>query len=376
MATLIILLQTVFFVPTFAAPIKDVELLKEPKTLTYKVGDTFKANEISFTCYFTDGTKKEIPSNQLVYYVNDALITNDYKFTHTGNKEIDVCYEDYIYTYNVSVNANPNKKLKEVILSKEPKTFTYKVWDTFKADEVAFTCYFTDGTQQEVVHNQLTFTANEVPISNSYKFTMEGTKKVEVSYEDYVYTYNITVKPNPAKVIKNVELLKEAKTLIYKVGDGFKANEIVLRCYFKDGTFSDFNHTNILFTAGDGAVTLTNGYKFKQEGEKTVKIRFADYTTSFKIKVVAATSKSVEKMEYLTEAKTLTYKVGEGFKANEISIRCYYKDGTYEDLSHDKLTITANGVSIWQGYPFKQAGKKTIVVKVGEFTDTFYITVK
>lgn len=151
---------------------------------------------------------------------------------------------------------------------------------------IKFRCYHTDGTSSLIPHNKLTISANGNTIKDGYTFKQAGQKKMVISYSDWKVDYLLDVVNNATlKKVDYCELLKEPTTLDYKVGEGFRASEVAIRCHYADGSTEDFDHRNIEFYASGGTVQLQNGYKFKEPGTKTVKIKFMDYEGSFKINV-------------------------------------------------------------------------------------------
>lgn len=72
------------------AAIKSVELVSDPQTTTYEVGQGFKASEISFKVYYKDGISKTIKHDSLKYTANGQTVTNGYKWKTVGNKHIAV----------------------------------------------------------------------------------------------------------------------------------------------------------------------------------------------------------------------------------------------------------------------------------------------
>ncbi|MEG1953953.1 MAG: bacterial Ig-like domain-containing protein [Hydrogenoanaerobacterium sp.] len=89
----------------------------------------------------------------------------------------------------------------------------------------------------------------------------------------------------------------------------------------------------------------------------------------------AASSKKVADCELLTEPETVDYNVGDRFKAEEISLRVNYSDGSTKDIKHGDIKFTANGTKVNSSYKFKEAGTKKMVVTWGEYEYKYKIVV-
>lgn len=285
LASFALILQLVFCLPVQASSLKDVSLLTEPKTLTYNVGQGFKADEISFRCYYTDGKSVDVRHDKITFYANGTPVYNGYAFQVAGTKTVQAIYQDYEYTFTINVGMPTSKPIKDAYMLTEPKTKVYKVGDPFRADEVTVRCVFTDGTTADYGHDLIQFSAGKTQLPNGYLFKEAGSKVIKIRFADFETTFNIDVVSPATKPVVKAEYVTEPQTKTYKVGDPFKADEIVIRCYYKDGTFEDFSSKRLTITTSNDTVYLYNGYKFQQAGTKKITVRIADFSDTFSVNV-------------------------------------------------------------------------------------------
>ncbi len=216
-------------------------------------------------------------------------------------------------------------------------------------------------------------------LTSKFRFAEPGLKRVVLAPRGYDVTHAYYVRVS-AKLeqdfdeIKSCELTREATTLTYQVGEGFLADEITVRCYYQDGSSQDLTGNELCFDVDK--VNVRDGYKWQEAGKKKVVVAVGDFTATFDLTVKPmATKKSVKSCELLTEPKTLSYKVGDRFRAEEVSLRVTYTDGKTEDITHEQLDFKVDNVQLHSKYKFVQAGKKTVVVNWGDYRHKFTIKV-
>jgi hypothetical protein len=73
------------------------------------------------------------------------------------------------------------------------------------------------------------------------------------------------------------------------------------------------------------------------------------------------------------EPLTFNYRVGEGFRMSDYAVICRYSDGSSKEIKGEELSITANGVKMYDGYSFKQAGTKKLVENGDFSSDTLNV---
>lgn len=263
-------------------------------------------------------------------------------------------------------------------------TKTYAKGEAFRSNEVSLE-YHKNNRLNNYTGN-LEFWANGVPIENGYKFTEVGQKVITVKGGDWVATYELQVIPVLKKRWESIEnctiLTQPAKTSYRQSAEPFDPKDIVVRCVFKDGTTQDLGYLDLEFYAGKRGMAgykegkaIKSGYRFSEVGEKDLIIRVANKEMRIPFTVTPFSNKEITKVEMIKEPSNFSYKIGEAFRASEYAVRCYYGDGSTEDLNGDAFSITANGVQLYEGYKFVSAGKKDIVISVGDFTTQYTLTV-
>jgi hypothetical protein len=203
------------------------------------------------------------------------------------------------------------------------------------------------------------------PIYPGYVFTVPEEKDLIIRVASESIRVPITV-VSPTEGASNTQMLKEPSQLEYVVDEGFKMSDYVVRCYYPDGSFKDYSGKDIVITAN--GVRMYDGYKFTSAGEKKLVISFGDFRRQYTLYVKPKT-------EVVKTPKNWWYRVGEGFRMSEFTIRCNYEGGIFKDFSGGELSITANGVKMYEGYKFQQPGNKKLTVKYGSFAKEYILKV-
>lgn len=260
---------------------------------------------------------------------------------------------------------------------------TYTVGEAFSKWAVAID--INNSKSQPVRYNdKLEYWVNGVQIKDGYKFKEVGQKSMVVKRGDKQASYEFQVIPALNGTLKECALLTPPAKATYRQSvDGFDPKNIVVRCTFTNGKTQDLGYKDLEFYAGSrGMASYKNGkaikagYRFVEAGEKDLIVRVANKVMRIPFKVTPFFAKEVSKVEMTKEPTTFDYKVGEGFRTADYAVRCFYTDGTTEDFGGEHLSITANGVSMYNGYKFVSAGKKNLVVSIGDFSTKYTLTVK
>jgi len=263
-------------------------------------------------------------------------------------------------------------------------TKTYTKGEAFRSHEASLEYHMNNR-----VHNytgNLGFWANGVPIENGYKFMEVGQKLITVKGGEWVATYELQVIPVLKDRWESIEkctiLTQPAKKSYRQSAEDFDPKDIVVRCVFKNGTTQDLGYEDLEFYAGKrdmanykAGKAIKSGYRFSEVGEKDLIIRVANKEMRIPFTVTPFSKKIISRVELIKEPASINYKVGDGFRVSDFAARCFYEDGSTEDISGNVLSITANGVQLYEGYKFVVAGKKNIVISVGDFSTQFTITV-
>lgn len=258
---------------------------------------------------------------------------------------------------------------------------TYTKGEAFRSNEVKLE--YQVNKKFTAYKGNLEFWANGVPITNGYKFTEVGQKVITVKGGKWVATYELQVVPVLKGTLKECSILTQPAKKSYRQGvDGFDPKDIVVRCVFTNGSTQDLGYQDLEFYAGKRGMAnyksgkaIKAGYLFTEVGEKDLIVRVSNKEMRIPFTVTPFTTKEITKAIMIKEPKNFSYKVGEAFRTSDYAVRCYYADGTTKDFSGDALNITANGVQLYNGYKFVSPGKKNLVIRIGDFSTQYMLTV-
>lgn len=337
--------------------------------------DSFNPEDIVVKCSFADGEPDQllgfnelafysVPRNKAVRKFDEATpIYPGYVFTVPEEKDLIIRVASESIRVPITV-VSPTEGASNTQMLKEPSQLEYVVDEGFKMSDYVVRCYYPDGSFKDYSGNDIVITANGVRMYDGYKFTSAGEKKLVISFGDFRRQYTLYVKAK-------TEVVKTPKNWWYRVGEGFRMSEFTIRCNYEGGTFKDFSGEELSITAN--GVKMYEGYKFQQPGNKKLTVKYGSFAKEYTLKVVDANSPIIE---IAKEPLTFNYRVGEGFRMSDYAVICKYSDGSSKEIKGEELSITANGVKMYDGYSFKQAGTKKLVVKYGDFSKQYTLNVK
>ncbi|MEG0215476.1 MAG: hypothetical protein RR685_04945 [Hungatella sp.] len=260
-------------------------------------------------------------------------------------------------------------------------SYYYTVGEPFRAKDIGLNYHKHDGVQY--YGDNLEFWANGNPIQDGYKFKEVGEKTITVKRGNWTASYQLQVSPVLNGSLKDCAIVKQPAKTTYRQGvDGFDPKDIVVQCTFTDGSTQNLGYQDLELYAGsrgmrdfkDG-VFIKDGYRFKEAGEKDLIIRVCNKQMRIPFTVTQVLAKDIEKVEMVQDPAATSYRVGEAFCMDEYSAQCFYTDGTIENFDGKALTITANGTKMYDGYHFKEAGTKKVVVRLGDYETTYSMEV-
>ncbi|MEG0615840.1 MAG: hypothetical protein RR540_08790, partial [Oscillospiraceae bacterium] len=156
----------------------------------------------------------------------------------------------------------------------------------------------------------------------------------------------------------------------YEVGEPFRAKDIGLRYY--QNNIDQYYGDNLKFWANGNPIT--DGYKFKEVGEKTIVVKRGNWTASYNLQVSPALNGKLKDCTILTPPAKTSYRQGvEAFNPKDIVVKCTFLDGTSQNLGYKDLELYAGargmrdfkcGTFIKDGYLFKEAGEKDLIIRV------------
>lgn len=168
----------------------------------------------------------------------------------------------------------------------------------------------------------------------------------------------------------------------YTVGEPFRAKEIGLNYYENDRV--RYYGDNLQFWANGNPIY--DGYQFKEVGEKTITVKRGDWTASYNLQVSPVLNGRLSECKILTQPAKTSYRQGvESFNPKDIVVQCSFTDGTTQNLGYTDLEFYAGtrgmagfewGTFIKDGYRFKEAGEKKMVVRLGDYETTYTMNVR
>ncbi|MDD3253336.1 MAG: hypothetical protein PHV18_12345 [Lachnospiraceae bacterium] len=259
---------------------------------------------------------------------------------------------------------------------------TYTVGEAFSKWAVAID--INNSNSQPVRYDDnLEYWVNGVQIKDGYRFQEVGQKYMVVKRGDKEAGYEFQVIPALNGRLKDCSILKApAKTTYRQSADAFDPRDMVVRCVFTDGTTQDLTYKDLEFYAGTRNMgdyksghAIREGYRFTEAGEKDLIVRVVNKEMRIPFTVTSFFTKEVSRVEMIKEPASFDYRVGEGFRTDDYAVRCFYSDGSTEDFTGNTLNITANSVTMYDGYKFVSSGKKNLVIRIGDFSAKYVLTV-
>lgn len=196
--------------------LQSITVTTPPNTTVYKTGDTFNKTGMVITASYSDGSI-EVVSN---YTITDGSNLS------LGKTSVTISYTEGTVTKTttqaITVNA-PTKTLTSIAVTTNPSKMQYTEGETFSADGMVVTAYYSDGSNEAV---------------GGYMWSPNGALSTDntvitISYQGKTATINITV--------------KESEPVGYPVVLGTNARF--------DAASSVFNGT-----VTDNTVSMLNGY--------------------------------------------------------------------------------------------------------------------
>ncbi|GEM_PF-2368257 len=356
--------------------LSEIALVNPPAKIRFRSNlDSFNPEDIVVKCSFADGEPDQLLSyNELAFYSvprNKAVRKFDeatpiypgYVFTIPEEKDVIIRVASQSIRVPITV-ISATEGASNTQMLKEPSQLEYIVGEGFKMSDYVVRCYYPDGSVKDYSDNNIVVTANGVRMYDGYKFTNAGEKKLVIKFGDFRQQYTLYVKAK-------TEVVKIPKNLWYRVGEGFRMSEFTIRCNYEGGTFKDFSGKELSITAN--GVKMYEGYKFQTPGNKKLVVKYGSFSKEYTLKVVDSNSPIIE---IAKEPLTFNYRVGEGFRMSDYAVICKYSDGTSKVFTGSDLSITANGVKMYEGYAFKQVGSKKLIVKYSDFSKQYTLNVK
>ena len=331
------LMNAPVLVVNFGKTASAVSFKTYPTQKNYTVGQSFDPTGMTLNVTYTDGSTDVITK---------GFVWSPSAFDKEGQQRLTVYYGGKELRMYMAVQPK-GKTVTSVNIQKKPSKLNYHVGETFQPDGMVLKIGYSDGTTAEKTDGY-TYTP-------SGKLTGEGQQRIAVTYAGKSTGFNIAVHPQ-GKNVSAIAFKSYPKKLIYKVGEVFDPDGIVLKVTYSDGTTAEKN----------GGYTYTPTGAFTVEGQQKVVMTYAGKTAAFYVGVNPK-NKTVEGVGFRSYPTKLVYKVGDTFQPAGMVLLITYSDGTTAEKTTG-YTYTPSGKLTAEGQ------QKVTVTYVGK-TARFYIGV-
>lgn len=154
-----------------------------PTTTTYALGSAFNSSGLVITATYDDASTASVTGYSLSPSNGSLLNT-------LGTQAIQVTYAGFTTSFNVSV-VQSLRTLSSIAVTTNPTKSTYNVGESFASSGLVVTGTFSDSTTETLTG--YTLSINGVTISDGSPLSNAGAQTVNVDYQGYSTTFNITV---------------------------------------------------------------------------------------------------------------------------------------------------------------------------------------
>lgn len=185
-----------------------------PKT-TYYQGDSFAKPKVN--ALYDSGKKVDVTSSASFSGFDSSTL---------GNKTIEVTYEDFRTSYDITVIEKPY--ITSVSLTTPPNKLEYTVGETINRTGMVVTASISDGTTANV-SSSCTLTPS--------KLTTVGEVTVNVTYQDFEagsFTVTVNEEPEPTRELSYITKVSGPTKKTYNVGDTFDPTGLKIEAHYVD----------------------------------------------------------------------------------------------------------------------------------------------
>ncbi|MCD8214808.1 MAG: bacterial Ig-like domain-containing protein [Clostridiales bacterium] len=301
-----------------------LDITKQPNKSSYFAGQTFDSTGMIVNITYNDGTTEEI---------NDYSIINSVLLLDT-----DVVYITYGSLFTTVPVTVSEKVLTDIAVTTQPDVVSYVVGQSFNADGMVVTGYFTDGSTEEISDYEIDTDA-----------LILGQSKVYITYGGYYDIVNVSV---VAKEVTDIEIISQPTKDNYVEGEIFNPEGLVIKVTYNDGEEEIMSYDNDSISYPTDTLTTE---------DTSVEITVGGVSAEVKISVI---TKEITGIQVVTAPNKIDYVVGQNFNPDGMTVLAYFNDGTsaeISDYSFTPETVSSNTDEI-------------TVIKDG-FTDTVKIAV-
>ena len=259
---------------------------------------SFSTSGIQVEATYSDGSIK-------ILGAADLTITNISTET-AGTKTLSVSYGGLTASIDVTVVG-----VSSVTVAAGTLANVVKVGETLDTSKVKITVKYTDGSEEIVEAEALTFGALDT--------TAAGDKKLAITYKGFTYEYDV-------KVINVTALtLSSGFATKVKVGDVFNTADITAKATYSNQSEEAVSNSQLTFSAVDTSVA----------GVKTLTVSYSGVSATVEITVIG--------VKNITIVEGLNNKImkGETYATSAAKASITYTDDSTEVITADKLSFAA-----------------------------------
>ncbi len=260
--------------------IEYLDILRFPRKLEYKVGESFDPSGLVLEAYYPDGSVEEVTSG---YKVNPSTA-----FTEAGTHYVEITYRNASVTIDVEVlpadstsastssDSSSDIAITSIAVLKSPSKLEYNLGESLSLSGLTLRVYKSDDSKEDVSDlGKISSSPADGSILNT-----AGQQSVTVSYEGFSASFTVNVKdPN---AVTSVEIASKPSKLTYKAGDKLDLSGLTLKVTKGDGSFETVSSGFTASPAGGSVLSTV--------GETTVTVSYGGKSTSFSVTVEAASS--------------------------------------------------------------------------------------
>ena len=223
-----------------------------------------------------------------------------------------------------------------------PETTEYTVGDTLDPTGLLLMVEFSDGTTAEVADGYSLYPT---------RLHTAGVIDIEVSYEDLLCTFEVSVSPAPEEIL-GIGVLSLPQKVIYQVGEELDPTGLAVRVYTNNGTRDQYSELFCVPTL------LT------EPGQQDIAVYYGDHVCSFTVQVQAEESPASLAVYHLPDK--LDYLVGDRLDPTGLVL--------IESHGVDDTKLLEGGFTC-DPTLLEQPGMQEITVEHGDLRCSFRVTV-
>ncbi|MCH5155078.1 MAG: InlB B-repeat-containing protein [Clostridiales bacterium] len=282
---------------------------------TFKVGDAFDMDGLTFTATYNDDLSETITTD-LITFTSPAL-DSDNKFTTTGNAVITFTYNGTI-TVTPTITVNVQRTLTDIEITAQPTKKTYYVGETFDKAGMVVKAVYDSGDKEEITDYQLEYDFSVANPSAVVNVMYQGkSKQVIVEVLERIVV-SVAVSGTPSGT--------------FKVGDAFVMTGLTFTATYNVGDPATISTDLITFTSP----ALDSYGKFTKSGNAVITFTYNDEITVTPT-ITVNVQRTLTDIEITAQPTKKTYYVGETFDKAGMVVKAVYDSGDKEEITDYQL---------------------------------------